>query len=164
MSTPTAPCARGAATLTATVAAVLALAAGCASGPTDQAGPQHSPPVTAGGSPTSTGQDGTGASHAQQDAGGTHPSAAAADVTVAATVEDGRVDPPPRRVDVEQGQTVRLEVSSDSHTHIHVHGYDLEGEASASQPAVITFTADQTGVFEVETHDPALQVVQLQVQ
>lgn len=163
MNPPTFPFTRAAAVRAATAAAVMALAAGCASGPTDEADSQQSPPHAAGDSPTSTGTSRPGAGHGQQASGGGQPSTAAADVTVEAAVEGGEVDPPPRRVEIDQGDDVRLEISSDGHTHIHVHGYDLEAEAAPSEPAVITFTADRTGVFEVETHEPALQIVQLQV-
>ena len=36
---------------------------------------------------------------------------------------------------------------------LHVHGYDIEEELPAGKQATIDFTADQTGVFEVETHE-----------
>lgn len=152
---------RAAAARIATGAAALALAAGCASGPAEQAGSRDGPPNTGGTAPTNTGPGQTTASGEREPSG--ERSSDAADVTVEATVEDGEVDPPPRRIEIDQGDDVRLEISSDGHTHIHVHGYDLEAEAAPSEPAVITFTADRTGVFEVETHEPALQIVQLQV-
>jgi hypothetical protein len=45
-----------------------------------------------------------------------------------------------------------------------VHGYNLKKDIEAGTPGVISFKADQTGVFEVELEDEALQLVQLQVQ
>lgn len=87
-----------------------------------------------------------------------------ADMTIKAAVRDGEVTPAPRRVQVNQGQTVRLIVKSDHTDAVHVHGYGVEKKVTPSQPAVITFTADVPGLFEVETHDPALQLLQLQVQ
>lgn len=92
------------------------------------------------------------------------PSPQAADVTRKITIKDGNVAPPMDRVQVNQGQRVRLMVKSDQPDHVHVHGYDLEKEVTPGRPAVISFTADQTGLFEVETHQSALQLLQLQVQ
>jgi hypothetical protein len=38
-----------------------------------------------------------------------------------------------------------------------------DGKVSAGQPTTIEFTANQTGVFEVETHQSNLLLLQLQV-
>ncbi len=80
------------------------------------------------------------------------------------TVQDGKVDPPTHRVKLDSGSQVRLQVTSDHADEVHVHGYDLKKDLEAGQPGVISFKADQTGVFEVELEDEALQLVQLQVQ
>ena len=136
------------------IAAAL-LAASCASGPGSQADFGE-------GSSRSTGR--AGQDHAgQQPTSPAAHSTAPADVTVKAAVTDGQVSPPPHRVKVEQGETVRLVVTSDDPDRVHVHGYDLERQVTPSQPAVITFTADQVGVFEVETHQSGLQLLQLQI-
>lgn len=87
----------------------------------------------------------------------------AADVETEITLKDGQVTPPPGRVEAEQGQIVRLRVSSDVEDTVHVHGFDLEAAIRPGEPAVITFEADQSGVFEVETHDDPLILTQLQV-
>ena len=55
-------------------------------------------------------------------------------------------------------------MSSDVDDEVHVHGYDIEREVSAGQSVTIEFTADQTGVFEVETHESDLLLLQLQMQ
>jgi ABC-type glycerol-3-phosphate transport system substrate-binding protein len=83
---------------------------------------------------------------------------------IVVAVKDGKVDPPNHRVKLDSGSKVRLQVTSDHADEVHVHGFDLKQDLEAGKPAVISFTADQTGVFEVELEDEALQLVQLQVQ
>ena len=73
------------------------------------------------------------------------------------------VSPPPGRVDIKQGEQVRLVVRSDTQDEIHVHGYDLEKPVGPGQDAVIEFAATQAGLFEVETHDSGLLLTQLAV-
>ncbi len=79
------------------------------------------------------------------------------------SVRDGEVDPPTQRVEVEQGQQVRLTITSDVDDTIHVHGFDVEGELQAGQPTTLEFVADQTGLFEVETHETELLLLQLEI-
>lgn len=74
------------------------------------------------------------------------------------------VTPPPGRVRVEKGQLVHIQVTGDQADTIHVHGYDLEAELAPGRPATLSFTADQTGLFDVETHDRGLLLAQLAVQ
>lgn len=76
----------------------------------------------------------------------------------------GRASPPLDRVEVEQGTAVRIVVTSDQPDAIHLHGYDLEAPIGPGEEGVIEFTADQTGLFELETHDTGLVLAQLQVQ
>jgi FtsP/CotA-like multicopper oxidase with cupredoxin domain len=85
-------------------------------------------------------------------------------VAVDVTITGGQVEPPPGRVEVRQGQTVRITVTSDEHDELHVHGYDLELELLPGDPRTIEFVADQTGLFEVENHHSGLQLFQLMVQ
>jgi Cupredoxin-like domain len=83
---------------------------------------------------------------------------------IVVSVKDGKVSPKTHRVKVAKGSPVRILVSSDVDDEVHVHGYDIEREIAAGQSVTIDFTADQTGVFEVETHESDLQLLQLQVQ
>ena len=84
-------------------------------------------------------------------------------VEVDVTIRDGKVTPKPRRVEVPRGATVRLVVTSDVDDEIHVHGYDVAGEVEAGRPSATGFVADQSGLFEVETHETELALVQLEV-
>lgn len=79
-------------------------------------------------------------------------------------ITDGRAEPPLDRHTVAQGSTVRIEVTSDQADELHLHGYDLDADVSPGEPAVIEFTADQTGLFELEAHESALVLLQLQVE
>jgi hypothetical protein len=53
---------------------------------------------------------------------------------------------------VPQGSDVVLRLLSDSDEDYHLHGYDLDTRVAAGVEAVIRFTADQPGRFEVESH------------
>jgi hypothetical protein len=82
---------------------------------------------------------------------------------IVVSVKDGKVSPKAHRVKVAEGSAVQILVSSDVDDEVHVHGYDIERELSAGQSTTIEFTANQTGVFEVETHESNLLLLQLQV-
>jgi heme/copper-type cytochrome/quinol oxidase subunit 2 len=110
----------------------------------------------------STAADPGTASRSASSPAGAGASAKATDIVV--SVKDGKVSPKTHRVKVAAGSSVRILVSSDVDDEVHVHGYDIEREISAGQSVTIDFTADQTGVFEVETHESGLLLLQLQVQ
>ena len=79
------------------------------------------------------------------------------------SVRDGKVAPKPHRVDVKLGANVRLQVTSDVDDVLHVHGYDVEEPLDAGHTTTVELTADQPGVFEVETHETELELLQLAV-
>lgn len=66
--------------------------------------------------------------------------------------------PSPQRVEAVRGQAVELTVTSESPVDVHVHGFDVMGEAESGKPAVLAFTADRTGTFDVEAHPDTLLV------
>lgn len=116
---------------------------------------------------TGTGAQDGGHEHENQPGTPTNPPATGepgADVSVAVQVSGGEVDPAPGRTSITVGQTVRIEVTSDQPDVVHVHGYDVEADVSSSAPAVLEFTADQSGLFEVETHESGLLLTQLVVE
>ncbi len=78
-------------------------------------------------------------------------------------VKGGKVEPPTHRVKVAKGTEVRLLVTSDKADELHVHGYEIEEELPAGEQVTVDFTADQAGVFEIETHETELQLAQLEV-
>jgi hypothetical protein len=73
-------------------------------------------------------------------------------VTINVSIVQGKVTPSAATYDVTRGSTVTINVASDSADTVHVHGYEIEKNVTAGTPLVITFTADQTGSFEIETH------------
>ncbi|MEV6160992.1 hypothetical protein AB0L71_03530 [Streptomyces sp. NPDC052052] len=83
--------------------------------------------------------------------------------TLDIAVTHGRVSPAPGRTEVKKGQTVELRVRSDRSDSLHVHGYDKEARLPAGKTVTLTFTADRTGLFEVETHESDLLLTQLVV-
>ncbi|MEU1469697.1 hypothetical protein ABZ434_15890 [Streptomyces sp. NPDC005761] len=83
--------------------------------------------------------------------------------TVDISLRDGKVSPAPGRTEVKKGRSVRLVVRSDRDDTLHVHGYDKEARLPAGRTVTLTFTADRTGLFEVETHESDLLLTQLVV-
>lgn len=85
------------------------------------------------------------------------------DRQITVSVTAGKVEPPVGRVEVGKGSTIRLTVTSDVPDELHVHGYDKRATLSPGQPANLEFRADTTGMFEIETHNAHLLLVQLVV-
>lgn len=144
-----------------TLAVALTTVAGCASGGST---PATSTPAT---STPATSTSATSTSASSSSGGATPatsaPSSSAADVTLSFTVTGGKATPGFQQVDVSKGQTVSITVTSDTADELHVHGYDKEVELPAGTPATVTFVADQTGQFEVETHESGLRLASLVV-
>jgi hypothetical protein len=85
-------------------------------------------------------------------------------VLAEAKVTGDNVETASRRVRVELGQKVRVRVEADHAEEVHVHGYDLKADVAPGKPAVIDFTADVPGVFEVELEESGRSLFELQVQ
>jgi hypothetical protein len=83
--------------------------------------------------------------------------------TIIVSIADGKVAPKSGRVSVARGERVRLVVTSDVADEVHIHGYGRELGLTPGKPATLEFTADQTGLFEVETHETKLILFQLLV-
>ena len=64
----------------------------------------------------------------------------------------------PQRVEAVRGQAVELTVTSESPVDVHVHGVDVLAKAESGKPAVLKFTVDRTGTFDVEAHPDTLLV------
>jgi heme/copper-type cytochrome/quinol oxidase subunit 2 len=88
---------------------------------------------------------------------------AAAAQTVQVTVTGTDVRTAERRVKVPLDGKVRLEVTADRTDEVHLHGYDRKVDVEPGKPAVLEFTADVPGVFEVELEEAGLKLVELQV-
>jgi FtsP/CotA-like multicopper oxidase with cupredoxin domain len=79
-------------------------------------------------------------------------------------VTGDRVETASRRVRVDRGEKVQIRVQADRAEEVHLHGYDLSEDVAPGKPAVIEFTADAAGVFEVELEQAKLPLFELQVQ
>jgi FtsP/CotA-like multicopper oxidase with cupredoxin domain len=79
---------------------------------------------------------------------------AANTLTIKITIANGKTDPSGEKINVHVGETVVMNVTSDSDDEIHAHtggnGYELE--VKANEPTTGTFTVPSPGSFEVESH------------
>jgi hypothetical protein len=73
------------------------------------------------------------------------------------------VTPAPTQVDLPVGQTLTLVVTSDHDDELHAHGFNIEVPLTAGVPASVMLTGKDAGVFEVETHEPALTLLTVAV-
>ena len=92
------------------------------------------------------------------------PVPATAEVTpLTLVLVDGEVtgDTPLARLSV--GRPVRLSVTSDVADELHVHGVDETVALEPGEPAVLEFTPESPGRFEVELHDARRVLTRLQV-
>ena len=79
------------------------------------------------------------------------------------TVTGTSVTPPPAQVDLPVGSTLELVVTSDHDDELHAHGFDQEASLKAGQPTTVRLTATEPGLYEVETHEPALTLLTVAV-
>lgn len=85
-------------------------------------------------------------------------------VTVRLELVDG--DPaerPEPNVDVAEGETFTLIMTSDTAQEVHVHGYDEYLDIEPGKEAELSFTADQTGSWLVENHGTGAELFNLRV-
>lgn len=93
----------------------------------------------------------------QPATGGAGSASAASSVKrLAVTVTGRTVTPPPAQVDLPVGSTLELSVTSDHDDELHAHGFDVEAPVKAGRATTVRLTAKEPGVYEVETHEPAL--------
>jgi hypothetical protein len=83
--------------------------------------------------------------------------------TIRVEVKDGKVTPATHREPVAKGDTVKLVVTTDTADEVHVHGVNIEKATAPGTPVTITFVAKDAGIYEVETHESGLQLLQLEV-
>jgi hypothetical protein len=92
---------------------------------------------------------------------GSSTPAIGANGTLAITVAGGTVSPLGANIRVRVGQRIRVTAVSDIAESIHIHGYDITLTLPSSVPGEITFTANQIGVFNIETHESGKLVATL---
>jgi len=79
-------------------------------------------------------------------------------------IADGKLQSGSRLIQLQQGETVSLKVTSDQNDELHVHGYDLHTQLQAHMPAMLSFKADRSGRFEYELHKAQVELGVLKVQ
>ncbi len=149
------------------IAAVVLLAAACgdtASTTTERAAPtapDTTPAPTATEAPLQTVPPGSPTTASPTTAAPT--TVAEGVVEIDATVYEGQVDAG-GRVEVRVGDLVVLRVTSDVADEVHVHGYDLFADVGAGGTALLEFSADIPGIFEVELEGAGLELLELVVE
>lgn len=83
--------------------------------------------------------------------------------TIEVSVRDKTVTPAPAQIDLAVGETLLLVVTTDRDNELHAHGFEAEAKLVAGVPTSVTLTGKEPGVFEVETHDPALTLLTVAV-
>lgn len=83
--------------------------------------------------------------------------------TIEVSISGRTVTPAPAQVDLAIGESLRLVVTSDRANELHAHGFEAEAALGAGTPTTVTLVGKEAGVFEVETHDPALTLLTVAV-
>jgi plastocyanin len=92
------------------------------------------------------------------------PTQSTAPKTFTYQLQDGQVVSGPELIKVSMGDTVVINAESNSNDELHLHGYDKKILLEANKPAAISFTANQTGRFELELHKADKVIATLEVQ
>lgn len=86
-------------------------------------------------------------------------------VEVEIEIEDGQTTPAGERITVQPGQTIELEIDSDTADELHVHANpDHSFAVKPTDGQTFEFAIDQPGVYEMESHETGTQVISIQVQ
>ena len=83
---------------------------------------------------------------------------------VSITLADGKAEPNGERIELAKGQQLVLTITSDRDDEVHVHGFDVDIPVKAGETVTRELVVDRVGRFEVESHDPVLTILVLQVQ
>lgn len=83
--------------------------------------------------------------------------------TIEITFEGGTVTPNGERVAVPMGQEIDLVITADRPGELHVHSTPEQELSYEAGTGTLPLVIDQPGIVEVESHDPALVIVQLEV-
>ena len=78
--------------------------------------------------------------------------ALAAELTFDIKIERGRVPDRMRLIRVNEGDVVKLRLTSDQSIVLHLHGYDIEKRVAAGAITELAFTAYATGRFPIHVH------------
>jgi plastocyanin len=134
--------------------------AGCTSAPT--ATPTPTPAATSA-NPSPSASTSASAAPSATPTPTPSESSPADSVTIDITIADGQVSPNGEKINVELGQTIVLNVTSDEADEIHAHtdgeGYELE--VAPGKKTTGTFELSSPGSYEVESHHLGKTIVVL---
>lgn len=91
------------------------------------------------------------------------PTADDGTVSVDIVFEGGTVSVADDRIEVDAGDTVVINATSDVAEEVHVHGYDLFLDLGPGVTGSVSFVADIPGIFEVEFERTATFAFELEV-
>lgn len=78
--------------------------------------------------------------------------ALAVELTFDIKIERGRAPDTMRLIRVNEGDVVKLRLTSDQPIVVHLHGYDIEKRVAAGAITELAFTAYVTGRFPIHVH------------
>ena len=126
---------------------------GCTSAPAGTASPTAAREVTSA-SPSASPVSPSASPTASPTPSASATSQPADEVTIDITIADGQVKPNGTKMQVEVGQRIVLNVTSDEHDEIHAHtsgdGFTLD--VPAGKEVTGSFTLTSPGSYEVESH------------
>jgi hypothetical protein len=67
-------------------------------------------------------------------------------------IADGKLNLVPAVIEVNQGDTVTLNIGADEHGTFHLHGYDIEVDVGPDEITAMKLTSDATGSFRITFH------------
>ncbi len=85
------------------------------------------------------------------------------DDAIEVEIEGDEISPNGKRVEVDAGEPVTLEVESDRPGEFHVHSTPEQTIAFGKGETTVEITVDTPGVVDVEEHEAGLVVLQLEV-
>lgn len=83
--------------------------------------------------------------------------------TIKVTLTDDQVSPKGERVKIDAGKPVKIEITADHEGALHVHSTPEQSLDFVDGTVTRELVIDRPGVVEVESHDPDLVILQLQV-
>ncbi|HEX8498255.1 MAG TPA: hypothetical protein VF661_13740 [Actinomycetales bacterium] len=130
--------------------------------------PSSSEPTTATSVPAPSAATPTTSPSSSTPSGATSASSSAAPTapqprTLTVTVEGRTVTPAPAVVPLARGEVLRLVVTTDRDDELHAHGFEVEQDLVAGEPTTVELSSQEPGRYEVETHEPALRLMVVQV-
>lgn len=78
-------------------------------------------------------------------------------------IEGDRIEPRGKRIKVEAGEPVTLEVESDRAAELHVHSSPEQVLDVKKGESTMSLTIDRPGIVDVEEHESGIVVFQLEV-